>query len=120
MRDGKLYIRPQELVQLILKFNIRQYIILAYIQFTRPTRNMHIRVFAEGEDEVTIVRTSAAVIYPSDALGRTLIFDVNICQLPVNYTFYYFLMQVNYYKCTCMHTKLMCSEYGYSIPGHVF
>jgi hypothetical protein len=41
---------------------------------------------------VTInVKTSAAVTYPSDALGRTLIFDVNNCQLPINHTFYILL-----------------------------
>ena len=63
------------------------------MQFTRPTRNTHIRVFGEGGDEVVTinVRTSAAVIYPSDALGRTLIFDVNICQLPIRHTFYILL-----------------------------
>ena len=63
------------------------------MQFTRPTRNTHIRVFGEGGNEVVTinVRTSAAVIYPSDALGRTLIFDVNICQLSVNHTFYVLL-----------------------------
>ena len=63
------------------------------MQFTRPTRNTHIRVFGEGGDEVVTinVRTSAAVIYPSDALGRTLIFDVNICQLPISHTFYILL-----------------------------
>jgi hypothetical protein len=41
---------------------------------------------------VTInAKTSAAVTYPSDALGRTLMFDVNICQLPVNDRFYILL-----------------------------
>ena len=60
------------------------------MQFTRPTRNTHIRIFGEGGDEVVTinVRTSAAVTYPSDALGCTLIFDVNICQLPIGHTFY--------------------------------
>ena len=41
---------------------------------------------------VTInARTSTAVTYPNNTLGRALIFDVNICQLPVNHTFYILL-----------------------------
>ena len=59
-------------------------------QFTRPTRDTYIRIFGEEGDEVVSinVRISAAVTYPNDTLDYTLIFDVNICQLPVNHTFY--------------------------------
>jgi hypothetical protein len=50
---------------------------------------------------VTInVRTSAAVTYPSDALDRTLMFDVNLCQLPVNHTFY-ILLDAGELLCGC-------------------
>ena len=36
----------------------------------------------------TNVKTSSAVTYPSDTLGRTLIFNTNGWQLPENNTFY--------------------------------
>ena len=36
-------------------------------------------------------RTSPAVTYPNNASDLTLIFDVNICQLPVNHTFHILL-----------------------------
>ena len=78
------------------------------MQFTRPTRNTHIRVFGEGGDEVVTinVRTSAAVIYPSDALSHTLIFDVNICQLPISHTFY-ILLDAGELLCICI-PQLLC------------
>ena len=37
------------------------------------------------------VKTSEAVTYPSDTLGRTLIFDTNGWHLPENYIFYILL-----------------------------
>ena len=37
------------------------------------------------------VKTSSAVTYPSDALGHTLMFDMNSCQLPKNHIFYILL-----------------------------
>lgn len=62
------------------------------IQFTRPTRDTYIRIYDEKGEQVSSVnvRTSAAVTYPTDTLGRTLTFNINNCQLqlPVNQTFY--------------------------------
>ena len=88
------------------------------MQFTRPTRNTHIRVFVEGGNEmVTInVRTSAAVIYPSDALGHTLIFDVNICQLPISHTFYILL---DAGELLCIYTLIIACMQSLRISVHV-
>ena len=46
-------------------------------------RDMYIRIYdKKGEQVFSInVRTSAAVTYPNDALGRTLTFNVKNCQL---------------------------------------
>ena len=62
-------------------------------QFTKPTRDTFIRIFSEdGKEMFSInVKTSSAVIYPSDALGHTLMFDMNSCQLPKNHIFYILL-----------------------------
>jgi hypothetical protein len=59
-------------------------------------------VFGEEGDEVVSIniKTSAAVTYPSDALGHSLTFDVNICQLPVNHTFY-ILLDAGELLCRC-------------------
>ena len=61
-------------------------------QFIRPARDTYIRIFDELGDEVVTInaRTSTAVTYPSGALGRTLSFEVNHCQLqfPVNQIFF--------------------------------
>ena len=68
-------------------------IALIFAQFTRPIRDTYIRIFGEEGDEMVTInaRTSTAVTYPNNAMSRTLIFDVNICQLPVNHTFYILL-----------------------------
>jgi hypothetical protein len=62
-------------------------------------------VFGEGGDEVVSInaKTSAAVTYPSDTLGRILIFDVNICQLPVNHTFYILLDAGELWRGNCVN-----------------
>ena len=53
---------------------------------------MYIRIYDEKGEQMSSVnvRTSAAVTYPTDALGRTLTFNINNCQLqlPVNQTLY--------------------------------
>ena len=63
------------------------------MQFARPDRDTYIRIFGEEGDEVVTInaRTSAAVTYPNDTFSRTLIFDINFCQLPVNHSFYILL-----------------------------
>ena len=69
-----------------------------HTQFTRPTTNTYIRIFGEEEEVFSInVRTSAAVTYPADTLGRTLTFNINNCQLqlPVNQTLYVLLDEGN-------------------------
>lgn len=61
-------------------------------KFTRPTKDTYIRIFdKEGEEVFSInVKTSVAVTYPSDTLGRTLTFNISNdqLQLPINQTFY--------------------------------
>jgi hypothetical protein len=48
-------------------------------------------------------KTSAAVTYPSDTLDRTLTFNINTCQLPLNQTFYILFDAGNF----------MCTQYMY-------
>lgn len=44
------------------------------------------------------VKTSAAVMYPSNDLEHTLKFDINCCQLPENHAFYVLLDAGDYTK----------------------
>ena len=64
-----------------------------FAQFTKPTRDTFIKIFGEkGEEMFSInVKTSSAVTYPSDVMGRTLTFNINSCQLPENHAFYILL-----------------------------
>lgn len=67
-----------------------------HTQFTRPTKDKYIRIFGEEGEEVLSInaKSSAAVTYPNNA-GRILTFDINVCQLPVNHTFYVLLDKGN-------------------------
>ena len=59
------------------------------MQFTRPSRDTFIQIFEEGGDKVVSINvaTSSDIIYPSDALGRTLTFSTNY-HFPENKKFY--------------------------------
>ena len=64
------------------------------MQFTRPPRDRFIRIFDEGGKEVVSINvaTSPDVVYPSDALRRTLTFSTDYL-FPENQKFYILLDQ---------------------------
>lgn len=77
------------------------------MQFTRPPRDRFIRIFEEGGKEVISINaaTSLDVVYPSNTLGRTLIFSMDY-YFPENQKFYVLLDQGNI---ICeMHTFTCC------------
>ena len=66
------------------------------LQFTRPSNDRFIRIFEQEGDEVVSINvaTSSDVVYPSDTLGRTLIFSTNY-SFPENQEFYIVFDQGN-------------------------
>ena len=80
----------QNLVQVLCTMVIK--FIIIYMQFIRPTKDSFIRIFsAEGEEVLAInVKTSAAVMYPSNDKGQKARSQcVRYSEVPL-----YFLMQV--------------------------
>jgi hypothetical protein len=64
------------------------------IQFTRPLQDRYIRIFTEGGEEIISINaaTSSDVIYPSNTLGRTLVFSTDY-YFPEKQKFYILLDQ---------------------------